>query len=180
MLLGGCFADIDHAELVHCATAQVVWDGSGPRGGEVSAAVGDMGLHAVYGVFGEGLYRTGDPSRHGAGGFFGQGRWSPLGSNRDDHRLERWIDFGLQAGLGGGLVHTVRLEGIGRSWIGGWLELGAGLARGPTLMIEVRSVSYQGYQGYQESFDSATVVSLGLSFMSRRASQGNEVLGAWL
>lgn len=173
VLFGGCFADMDHSEPVHYVTAQVDRDASGMRGGEVSAAAGAMGCQGMLGLFGEGLYRSvvGDPNRYPAGGVTLQARWSPLAANRDDHGLERWIDFGLEVGGGGGIVHTVRLEGFTRTVVGGWLQLGTGRTRGPALMLEVRRVSYEGYQA---SYDSATIFSLGLSFVSHRARQGTD------
>ena len=180
LALPGCFGDIDKAELVHHAGAQLMVDGSGVRGGEAGIGeYGPLGLGVDVGVFGEGLFRTnlGDPSRRGAGGLAFQLAWSPLSANADDHRLEHWVDLGIEVGGGAGLAHTSRIEGFGRGTVGAWLELGAGRRRGPIVRVDLQRVTYA---PYQTTYDTATVLSIGLSWSARRPFDGNDMFGAWL
>jgi hypothetical protein len=56
-------------------------------------------------------------------------RASPLGILGREHELERWLDFGVEAGAGAGTVvwDASSSDGIGNhkhTFVGGWVELG--------------------------------------------------------
>ena len=56
-------------------------------------------------------------------------RASPLGILGREHELERWLDFGVEAGIGGGLVvwdgtSTAGLGNHKHAFVGGWVEIG--------------------------------------------------------
>lgn len=37
---------------------------------------------------------------------------------------DHWIDFGADGGVGGGLAFSPSFTGVGRVWVGGWVDIG--------------------------------------------------------
>jgi len=116
--------------------------GGQPTGGAIRGSLGHAGLIADFEGNLRDLSRPGDlkvpsvpgesphlgppTSAHGLGlGFDVRG--SLLGILSDDHRLERYIDVGLDAGAGVGLAIADaphQLNGTASGWYGAWAELG--------------------------------------------------------
>ena len=72
-------------------------------------------------------------------------RASPFGMLGDDHRIDRWFDFGGAAGIGGGLVRTDHLTTLGEAWIGAWAEIGLpGGSSYPAIELSVQRITFGG------------------------------------
>lgn len=127
LALGGCYSLGKTTGSMTGMGANVTLDGgTAPRGAEVEAVGGAGGWYAMIAMAGRKVERAGDPEAHHGAGLDVALRVSPLGLLANEHDLERYLDFGAEAGAGFKMVkappHTIAMEG--ESWVGGWAEVG--------------------------------------------------------
>lgn len=151
--------------------ANVTLDGDGaPRGAEVEAVGGAGGWYGVIALDGRTVERAGDPDAHHGAGIDVALRVSPLGLLSNAHDLERYLDFGAEAGAGFKVVkappHEVAMEG--ESWVGGWAELGLMSASDGYIAVTgtVRTID-----ATDAWTDRSTDVMIGLAWRSRGKPQ---------
>jgi hypothetical protein len=93
------------------------------------------GMYAVGGMAGldiaaeadvrSGFQRTGDPNRYTGASLGLSLRLSPLGMLATEHQLDRYFDFGGEAGANLTVIPgTPQVSGTGSGWVGAWVELG--------------------------------------------------------
>jgi hypothetical protein len=146
--------------------AHAIIDNGGHAGGGAEAVVGMAGVY----VAGEGglqpIHRTGDPNTYTAGAMGVSMRASPFGIIASDHRLERYFDFGAEAG--GTFMIAVRngsATGAGDGWYGAWLELGtAPIGAGYLVLVgNVRRASMS------DGWNDQTLFTVGIGYRERSA-----------
>jgi hypothetical protein len=130
-------------------------------GVQAEATAGYHGVQLGLGAFWDRLQRPMDPALHSSGGIEVLGRASLFGLFADDHALERYFDVGFEGGAGGGFAHPASLEGIGRLWGGGWVDIGIGGDSYPALALGVRQVTYSG------AWNTETVFTVGIALIAR-------------
>ena len=110
-------------------TSDVVagYDGrAGLRGASAHVVGGIAGAHVDLEADGRGYQRAGDPNTYPGGGVGLSVRLSPLGVLPTTHRVERYFDFGGEAGGEVALVVGIptTATAVGQGWVGGWVEVG--------------------------------------------------------
>lgn len=127
--LAGCYPFRKTAEDVSGMGARVIV-ADHPVGAAVDAVAGEGGFAVTAELTGQRVERSSDRDAHSALGAGVGLRLSPIALLADDHRLERYLDAGVQVGVHGSAVlappHGVALRGA--TYYGGWVELG--LVRG--------------------------------------------------
>jgi len=123
----------------------------GRLGGNASATAGVSWFHAHGGLDVRPLTRPGDPDAHTS--VAGEARMavSGLGVFDRSHRLEPYVDLGMDAGVAVGALHVTRLRLRDEAFAGAWLEVGLPYgpyrdqAKGyPTLVAQVRATQRGG------------------------------------
>ena len=93
------------------------------------------GMYAVGGMAGldisaeadvrDGFQRTGDPNHYTGASLGLSMRLSPMGIIASEHRLDRYFDFGGEAGGNATVIPgTPQVTGTGSGWVGAWVEIG--------------------------------------------------------
>jgi hypothetical protein len=139
----GLAACAGKGEAIGYTALSTTWRTSGElEGARADAYVGYHGVQFGVAPFWERLARADSPTRSNTGGLDVQLRLSLLGILADDHRFEHWLDFGGEAGAGGGITDQFRLSTFGHAWAGGWAAVG--LWNGPSypeLVLGIRTVT---------------------------------------
>jgi hypothetical protein len=123
----GCFPWRKSAEDVSGLGAAVQLDQDGrPVGAHAEAMGGEGGFAATFELVGQRVQRANDEDTHYALGAGFGARFSPLALLADDHRLERYFDFGAEAGVNGSIVKAPPnvFAARGEAYYGGYVELG--------------------------------------------------------
>jgi hypothetical protein len=130
----GCFVR-KNAEDVSGMGAGVMFDDTDgtPSGAMVQGIAGTGGMQIEAELVGHRVHRAEDTdgtTRPALGLGLGV-RASLLGIVADDHRLERYFDFGATAGVVGSVVKTPPnfVDARGEAYYGGWTEIGLSSTR---------------------------------------------------
>ena len=177
-LLGpGCLWANSHSQSVTAFDARAMVGAGGDRrveGGQLRAAAGYAGVLADADLTVRDGVRVGEPSRYRTATVGVGLRASPLAILATDHWLERYLDFGFDAGAGIGAAFGVPPHGaafVASGWVGAWVELG-------TVPIGDGYLSVTGAIR-QESFDAAwtdrSQLSLGVGYRTRQTVRAEQL-----
>jgi len=164
---GGClWANPNSYRVSGVDGSAMVVDGHGSSGGGVRAFTGGAGLYVAAEAGERGVRRGGDSNDYSGVSADLSLRLSLPGILPTEHVVDRYFDFGLEAGGGGivafGVPRTV--EGIGEGFVGGWVELG-------TIPVDDNgylaiSGAIRAY-GLDDGWENQTVYSIGLGWRGR-------------
>jgi hypothetical protein len=124
----GCLWANERSDAMHGYEARVVLGTDGHvEGAQAHALAGAAGLYADLEANLRDATRLDDPDTHPGLGLGFSLRASLFGILATDHKLERYLDLGAEAGAGGGLVHGAPphdVSAMSSVWYGGWVEVG--------------------------------------------------------
>jgi hypothetical protein len=164
---GGClWANPNSYKVVGLDGTGLVVDGHGSGGGGVRAFTGGAGLYFAAEANARGVQRGGDSNVYTGVSADLSLRLSLPGVLPTEHVVDRYFDFGLEAGGGGivavGVPRTV--EGIAEGFVGGWVELGT-IAVDDDSYIAI-SGAIRAY-GLDSGWDNQTVYTIGVGWRGR-------------
>jgi hypothetical protein len=170
-VLAGCYSFGKTADSLGGVGATVTLDQHGNAIGAAAHGVGGVaGWHADLELVGERVHKAGDPRTFQAVGLGLALRVSPLGLLANEHRLERFFDFGVETGFVGSVV--VSPEWTTRAAVSGgvWVELGLMAAAGGYMAVtgNVRTVNADDPWTDQEA-----VFLVGLAWRHREPTKPN-------
>lgn len=124
----GCFWANERSESLYGYEARVVLGDDGHvEGGQAHVKGGFAGVYADLEVNLRDVVRPDNPATHEALGFGFSLRGSLFGVLATAHEVERYLDFGAEAGAGGALALGVprnSVTGLGSAWYGAWVDIG--------------------------------------------------------
>jgi hypothetical protein len=164
---GGClWANPNSYKTVGFDGVGLVADGHGSGGGGVRVSTGGAGVYFAAEATERGVRRGGDPNSYTGLSADLSLRMSLPGVLPTEHTVDRYFDFGLEAGGGGTLAVGVprTVEGIGEGFVGGWVELG-------TIPVDddgyvAISGAIRAY-GLDSGWENQTVYTIGLGWRAR-------------
>jgi hypothetical protein len=124
----GCLWANERSESLYGYEARAVLGSDGHlEGAQAHFEGGLAGLSADLEANVRDAVRPDDPDTHQGIGLGFSLRASLFGILATDHKFERYLDFGAEAGVGGGLVRGVPPHGVSSmssGWYGAWVEVG--------------------------------------------------------
>lgn len=124
----GCFWANEHSESLYGYEARVVLGDDGHvEGGQAHLKGGFAGIYADLEANLRDTVRFADPVTHQGLGVGFSLRGSLFGVLATAHEIERYLDFGAEAGAGAALVlgvPTNSVSGMGSAWYGAWVDIG--------------------------------------------------------
>jgi len=164
---GGClWANPNSYKVSALDGNAMITGGHGSSGGGVRMFTGGAGLYFAAEAGERGVRRGGDRNDYKGLSADLSVRLSLPGVLPTEHVVDRYFDFGLEAGGGGTLAVGVprTVEGIGEGFVGGWVELG-------TIPIEddgylAISGGIRAY-GLDDGWENQTVYTIGVGWRGR-------------
>jgi hypothetical protein len=124
----GCLWANERSDSMHGFEGRALIGSDGHfEGGQAHVMGGYAGLYADLEANVRDAVRPDDPDTHHGIGLGLSLRGSLFGVLATDHMLERYLDLGAEAGVGGGFVPGVpphSVAGMSAGWYGAWIEVG--------------------------------------------------------
>lgn len=162
----GCLWATPRSDTASGFEARVISTDTAHPGAALHTEYGMAGLYFAAEADVHGVRRDGDPNTY-TGTMAGMSlRASPFGIIGSMHELDRYLDFGAEAGVGAAAAWGVptKVAGYGEAWYGAWVELGTVPLQSGYLVVTgtLRAVSAS------DAWRDQTQIMIGVGWRQRR------------